>query len=76
MLFLWFKKDNYFKTLSRDFRGSPGVKTSPSGAGGAGSTPGQGNKVPVEAATCRQCSWSQVFFPSLAWVLVCSYQEM
>ena len=41
ILLLWFKKENYFKTLSRDFPGSPEVKTSPSCAGGAGWTPGQ-----------------------------------
>ena len=41
MLLLWFKKENYFKTLSREFPGSPEVKPSPSRAGGAGWTPGQ-----------------------------------
>ena len=33
-----------------DFPGSPVVKTSPSNAGGAGSIPGQGTKIP-------QASW-------------------
>ena len=32
--------------LSRDFPGGPVVKTSPSSAGGAGSLPGQGAKIP------------------------------
>ena len=41
MLLLWFKKENYFKTLSREFPGSPEVKPSPSRAGGSGWTPGQ-----------------------------------
>ena len=31
---------------SQDFLGSPGVKTVPSNAGGMGSIPGQGTKVP------------------------------
>ena len=38
---------NIFKELIlRDFPGSPVVKTSPSNAGGAGSIPGQGAKIP------------------------------
>ena len=36
-----------FKTiLCRDFPGGPVVKTSPSNAGGAGSIPGHGAKIP------------------------------
>ena len=35
-----------YKTMTRDFAGSPVVKTSPSNAGGAGSIPGRGAKVP------------------------------
>lgn len=35
-----------FKTRGGDFPGSPVVKTSPSKAGGVGSTPGRGPKVP------------------------------
>ena len=31
---------------TRDFPGSPVVKTSPANAGGAGSIPGQGAKIP------------------------------
>ena len=34
------------KGVSRDFPGGPVVKTSPSNAGGAGSIPGQGAKIP------------------------------
>ena len=37
-------------SVFRDFPGSPVVKTSPSNAGGAGSIPGQGTKIP-------QASW-------------------
>ena len=37
--------ENY-KTLWRDFPEGPVVKTSPSNAGGAGSIPGQGDKIP------------------------------
>ena len=35
---------------NRDFRGSPAVKTSPCNAGGVGSIPGQGTKIPH---TCK-----------------------
>ena len=35
-----------FKNNSRDFPGGPGVKTSPSTAGDAGSIPGQGARIP------------------------------
>ena len=34
------------RIVSRDFPGSPVVKTSPSNAGGAGSIPGRGAKIP------------------------------
>ena len=34
------------KTESADFPGGPVVKTSPSNAGGAGSIPGRGAKIP------------------------------
>ena len=37
---------NYTFKISGDFPGSPVVKTSPSNAGGAGSIPGRGAKIP------------------------------
>ena len=37
---------NRYKKYSRDFPGSPVVKTSPSNAGGVGSIPGRGAKIP------------------------------
>ena len=37
---------NFILKKSRDFSGGPVVKTSPSNAGGAGSIPGQGAKIP------------------------------
>ena len=40
----------FLLTLISVFPGSPVVKTSPSNAGGAGSNPGQGTKIP-------QASW-------------------
>ena len=36
----------FARHLNRDFPGGPVVKTSPSNAGGAGSIPGQGAKIP------------------------------
>ena len=37
---------HYYFKMYRDFPGGPVVKTSPSNAGGAGSIPGQGTKIP------------------------------
>ena len=37
---------NYWNKPQGDFPGSPVVKTSPSNAGGVGSIPGQGAKIP------------------------------
>ena len=42
----WIKNSDALKSHYRDFPGSPVVKTSPSNAGGAGSIPGQGAKIP------------------------------
>ena len=36
----------YIKNMSRVFPGGSGVKTSPSNAGGVGSIPGRGTKIP------------------------------
>ena len=39
--------NNLLNIISRDFAGGPVVKTQPSDAGGMGSIPGQGNKIPT-----------------------------
>ena len=38
--------NNNFKSLAWDFPGGPVVRTSPSNAGGVGSIPGQGARIP------------------------------
>ena len=40
------RKSGSLKLYPRDFPGGPVVKTSPSNAGGAGSIPGRGAKIP------------------------------
>ena len=39
---------------SRDFPGGPVVETSPSNAGGAGSTPGRGTEIPLASVPKNQ----------------------
>ena len=49
-----FIEAGFNKNYSRDFPGGPVVKTSPSNAGGAGSIPGWGAKVPYASWTKNQ----------------------